>query len=57
MFFSQTCKKDATVIDDELCLDLEVVKDKFFVRHGKSIFQDVKQIAKIRIPRDMGGEI
>lgn len=31
------------VIGDELCLDLEGVKDKFFVRHGNGIFQVVKQ--------------
>ena len=36
-------EKDAMVIGDELCLDLEGVKDKFFVRHGNGIFQVVKQ--------------
>lgn len=47
-------ENDATVIGDELCLDLEVVKDRFFVRHGKSIFQ-VIETAKVRMPRYMGG--
>ena len=49
-------ENDGTVIGHELCLDLEVVKDKFFVRHGKSIFQVIKQ-QKSGCPGIWGGEI
>lgn len=46
-------EKNVIGIGDELCPALEVVKDKFFVRHDKSIFQAVEQRTQIRMPRDM----
>lgn len=50
-------ENDVIGVGDKLCLLLEAVRGKIFIRHDKSVFQVVKQREKIRMPRDMGGEI